>query len=77
MAAFDPWLALVVFVPLIVVGLVRLIFLRSGGAGTWAVLALVLGILGVALLFYLDSSGRLVHLDMRPERAVDWEEYDG
>lgn len=77
MASFDPWLALLVFVPLFLVGLVRLIFLRNGGARTWAVLALVLGILGVGLLFYLDHSGRLVHLDMRPVRAVDREGYHG
>jgi hypothetical protein len=74
---FDPWLALIVFVPLSLVGVVRLLFLKVDRARTWAVLAIFLGILGVGLLFYLEYSGSLVHVLMRPDRSEQMEHLNG
>jgi hypothetical protein len=76
-APFDPWLALIVFIPLTLVGLVRLLFLKPDRARTWAVLAIVLGLLGVGLLFYLEYSGSLVHVMMRPDRSSQLEHLHG
>lgn len=76
LAAFDPWLALIVFIPLVLVGVIRLLFLKTDLARIWAVLAIVLGILGAALLFYLEYSGRLVHVRMRPDPPLGAELQD-
>jgi hypothetical protein len=76
-ASFNPWLALIVFIPLSLAGVVRLLFLKVDKAKTWAVLAIVLGILGVGLLFYLEYSGRLVHVMMRPDRSVQVDHFHG
>jgi hypothetical protein len=75
-APFDPWLALAVFIPLSLAGLIRLLFLKVDRARTWAVLAIALGILGIGLLFYLEYSGSLVHVMMCPDRSAHVEHFN-
>jgi len=74
-ASFDPWTALVVFAPLALLGLLRLIVRGIEGARTWGTIALLLGLLGIGLLFYLEYSGALVHVMTRPDRPDVAEAY--
>ena len=60
--AFSPYIALIVFIPVVVTGLVQIIFQRKDhSAAFWGATALFIGLAGVALLVYLDRSETLVH----------------
>ena len=68
---FDPYLALFAFVPITIVGLAHLAFLRFGGlAGWFATLAIIVGISGMGLLVYLDRSNTLLQYEAWIERGM-------
>ena len=68
---FNPYLALAMFVPVAVVGILHLAILRSSGAARlFAIFAIVIGIAGVGLLIYLDQSNTLVQYEVWCERGM-------
>ncbi len=67
----DPYLALVVFAPVAVIGIAHLALVRSAGAARWcALLTFVIGIAGVGLLVYLDQSNTLLQYEVWCERGM-------
>ncbi len=67
----NPYLALALFVPVAVAGILHLTFLRSSGAARWcAILAVVIAIAGTGLLIYLDQSNMLLQYDVWCERGM-------
>gem|GEM_PF-4576354 len=62
--AFSPYIALTVFIPVLVTGLVQIIFQRRDHSAVfWGASALFMGLAGIVLLVYLDRSETLVHYD--------------
>ncbi len=58
---FSPYLGLAVFVPVALAGLFQIFFLRTPRAARrWGVIALLAGVIGIALLVYLDKSNTLL-----------------
>lgn len=68
---FSPYLALGVFIPASLAGLIQLLFFRApGSAKRWAVLALLTGIAGICLLVYLDLSNTLLEYGVWCRRGM-------
>ncbi|HOP26879.1 MAG TPA: hypothetical protein PK907_11795 [Candidatus Sabulitectum sp.] len=68
---FSPYLALGIFIPASLAGLVQLLFFRApGSARRWAVVALFTGIAGICLLVYLDLSNTLLEYGVWCRRGM-------
>ncbi len=68
---FSPYLALGVFIPASLAGLIQLQFLRTpGSARRWAVMAILTGIGGICLLVYLDLSNTLLEYGVWCRRGM-------
>lgn len=71
-SGFEPYIALAVFIPVTAVGLVQIFFQRKDrSAMLWGVIALVVGLAGIALLVYLDKSGTLVYYEEFTTRGLE------
>ncbi len=69
--SFDPYAALVVFVPVALAGILRLVLQRSNTAARWCALcAVLIGIAGVALLVFLDQSNTLLQYEVWIQRGM-------
>ncbi len=67
----SPYVALALFVPVVVAGALHLTLLRGSGAAKWCgVCAILVGIAGVGLLVYLDQSNTLVQYEVWIERGM-------
>jgi|TARA_B100000959_G_C14994041_1_gene629320 peptidoglycan/LPS O-acetylase OafA/YrhL len=68
---FDPYTTLVVFVPVVLAGILRLVMQRGNTAARWCALCAVLvGITGVVLLVYLDQSNTLLQYEVWIQRGM-------
>jgi hypothetical protein len=65
--SFEPWVLVVIFVPTLVVGFVAIWERRSVLAG---VLALLIGVAGLAILTYIDRTNTMVQYDRWLSRGM-------
>lgn len=69
--SLDPWMALLVFLPVALTGLLnRLTCSEQGCRALWGYLAIAAGLAGVLLLAYLDLSGTLLQYEAWIERGM-------
>lgn len=67
----NPYSAMVVFVPVTVTGLVHVLALRRRQTWKWpGTMALAVGLAGVALLIYLDTSNTLLQYEVWLHRGM-------
>jgi hypothetical protein len=66
--AFDPWLLSILFVPTTIAGVIYLSRVRTFAAA--GILALTVGILGLAVLFYIDHTNRMLQYERWLQRGM-------
>ncbi len=67
----DPYLALVVFVPVLATGSTGIVILNKRQLPLWpCVLAIAAGCIGIILLLYLDKTNTLLQYDVWLKRGM-------
>ncbi len=70
-SSFNPYLALVIFVPILAFGLAYFLSFRGTPGAKWCgILAVIVGIAGIALLVYLDRTNTLLQYEVWIHRGM-------
>jgi hypothetical protein len=69
--AVDPYAALAVFIPVLLVGIVEVILLKRRGLPIWpGILTTAVGCIGILLLLFLDRTNTLVQYEVWLQRGM-------